>query len=45
MSYLVGIDIGAAAVTNTPAELTKFLIEDRTRWQRVARDAKLSAGN
>ncbi len=38
-------EIGATPAVNSPAEFQKFLREDRTRWERVAREAKLSAGN
>src|SRR5262249_2438012 len=37
---------GATPITSsTPAELTKFLADDRARWQRVAREAGLTAAN
>src|SRR5262249_2107311 len=38
-------EIGATPVTSTPSELAKFLAEDRARWQKVAREAGLSAAN
>ena len=38
-------ELGATASPNTPAEFVKFLRDDRERWQRVAREAGLSAGN
>ena len=38
-------DLGATPEPTTPAEFTRFMREDLARWQRVAREAGLSAGN
>ena len=36
-------ELGYTPARNTPAEFTQFIRDDRARWQRVAREAKLSA--
>jgi tripartite-type tricarboxylate transporter receptor subunit TctC len=34
-------ELGGTAVTDTPDEFRKFLIEDRAKWQKLADDANL----
>ena len=36
-------ELGATATANTPAEFKRFLIEDRTKWQRLSDQANLWA--
>jgi tripartite-type tricarboxylate transporter receptor subunit TctC len=36
-------ELGYIPARNTPAEFTQFIRDDRTKWQRVAREANLSA--
>jgi tripartite-type tricarboxylate transporter receptor subunit TctC len=36
-------ELGFTPARNTPAEFTQFIRDDRAKWQRVAREAKLSA--
>jgi tripartite-type tricarboxylate transporter receptor subunit TctC len=36
-------ELGYTPARNTPAEFTQFIRDDRAKWQRVAREAKLSA--
>jgi tripartite-type tricarboxylate transporter receptor subunit TctC len=36
-------ELGYTPVRNTPAEFAQFIKDDRAKWQRVAREAKLSA--
>jgi tripartite-type tricarboxylate transporter receptor subunit TctC len=35
--------LGATPASNKPAEFRQFIIDDRSRWERVAREAHLSA--
>jgi tripartite-type tricarboxylate transporter receptor subunit TctC len=36
-------ELGYTPARNTPAEFTQFIRDDRAKWQRVAREANLSA--
>jgi tripartite-type tricarboxylate transporter receptor subunit TctC len=36
-------ELGYTPARNTPAEFSQFIKDDRAKWQRVAREAKLSA--
>jgi tripartite-type tricarboxylate transporter receptor subunit TctC len=36
-------ELGFTPARNTPAEFAQFIRDDRAKWQRVAREAKLSA--
>jgi tripartite-type tricarboxylate transporter receptor subunit TctC len=36
-------ELGSTPARNAPAELAQFIRDDRAKWQRVAREAKLSA--
>src|SRR5204862_376521 len=36
-------ELGFAPARNTPAEFAQFIRDDRAKWQRVAREVKLSA--
>jgi tripartite-type tricarboxylate transporter receptor subunit TctC len=36
-------DLGAAATVNAPAEFKTFLVEDRSKWQRLSEQANLRA--
>ena len=36
-------ELGYTPARNTPAEFAQFIRDDRAKWQRVAREAKLSA--
>jgi tripartite-type tricarboxylate transporter receptor subunit TctC len=36
-------ELGYTPARNTPAEFTQFIRDDRAKWQRVSREAKLSA--
>ena len=36
-------ELGFTPARNTPAELAQFIRDDRAKWRRVAREAKLSA--
>jgi tripartite-type tricarboxylate transporter receptor subunit TctC len=36
-------EMGYTPARNTPAEFTQFIRDDRAKWRRVAREARLSA--
>ena len=36
-------ELGSIAVTDTPAEFKKFISDDRAKWQKPAREAKIVA--
>lgn len=37
------VKLGATAVTDTPAEFKKFISDDRAKWQKLAKEAKIVA--
>ena len=36
-------ELGSIAVTDTPAEFKKFISDDRAKWQKLAKEAKIVA--
>ena len=37
------VKLGATAVTDTPVEFKKFIFDDRAKWQKLAKEAKIVA--